>query len=177
MTPVKAYYVRKYGDPEREAEFSVRDGKRIEVYKWNEKQTDEGVTIYATAGANNWLGDGKAGCEFFIGLTPEADDIVEAVAEVGVDGNGTNEIPSSGDSITLSCPLWTGTKAKTFMFTCGHEILPPIQANGKSIEFVQLVPLFDSELRFKKENGEAALWEKFRQNVVPYWDPTRRSAF
>ena len=106
MTGVRAYYFGKYGDPDREAQFSDQSGKKIEVYKWAKNRTGEGVTIYATDGANNCLGDAAMGCEFFIGLTPDVDEIVEAVAEAGLCGNGTSEIPASGDTITLAYPLW-----------------------------------------------------------------------
>ena len=35
------------------------------------------------------------------------------------------------------------------------------------------MPLFDRELIYKKEHGEEALWEKFEEIDVPYWDSTR----
>lgn len=177
MTTIAGYYVSKYGDPERQAEFISSDGKRVEVYKWNEEQTGEGVTMYTTVGASESLGSGQAACEFFIGMTPAADSIVHALAEVALNGNGSDKAPSSGDTITLAYALWADTDARTFMFTDGDEVLPPISIRGKKIKFIQLVPLFDSELQYKKEHGEEALWKKFEVNEVPYWDSNREVAF
>ena len=63
------------------------------------------------------------------------------------------------------------------MFTDGRDILPPFQPDEKKIEFVQLVPLFESERQFKTENGEAALWTLFEKHEVPYWRSNRQKAF
>lgn len=170
-------YISKYGEPSRTAEFVSRAGPKILVYKWNEDQTDEGVTMYATDGASEVLGTGERSCEFFLGLTPAADDIVEALAEAAMEGNGSGQVPSSGDSITLAFDLWRGTKMRSFLFTDGSELIPSHLETSKRIDFIQLVPLFASELDFKSAHGESALWEKFKANTVPYWDSTRPPAF
>ena len=177
MSTISSYYIRKYGNPEREAEFVSPEGKKIEIFKWNEEQTGEGVTMYATIGASENIGNDQLVCEFFIGMTPAADHIVQALAEVALHGNGSDEVPSSGDTITLAYDLWEGTKARSFMFTDGEEILPPMSDGSKIIEFVQLVPLFDAELLYKKEHGEEALWDRFETKEVPYWNSDRDSAF
>jgi hypothetical protein len=178
MTTIAEYYHSKYGAPAREAEFTSPDGAVIQVFKWDEEQTDEGVTMYATLGANVALGDSSESCEFFIGMTPSADSIVVALAEVALHGNGSKDVPSSGDTISLAYELWKGTKAKSFMFTDGDEIVPPTKnEEGKPVGFIQLVPLFDSELSYKKNHGENALWERFEEKNVPYWDSSRGDFF
>lgn len=177
MTTISNYYISKYGNPEREAEFVSPEGKKILIYKWNEDQTGEGVAMYATIGASHSLGCEQHTCEFFIGMTPSADNVVQALAEVALHGNGSDKIPDSGDTLTLVYDLWEGTKAKSFMFTDGEEILPPLSENGKHVEFIQLIPLFDSELQYKKEHGEEFLWDRFEEKEVPYWDSSRESAF
>ena len=177
MPTISSYYINKYGNPEREAEFVSPEGKKVKIYKWNEEQTGEGVTMYATIGASENIGNDQSACEFFIGMTPAADNIVQALAEVALHGNGSDKVPSSGDTITLVYDLWEGTKARSFMFSDGEELLSPMSDGSKNIEFVQLVPLFDSELRYKKEHGEEALWKRFEAKEVPYWDSNRDSAF
>jgi hypothetical protein len=174
MTSIFKYYRSIYGEPAREAEYKSPEGKVIQVFKWDKNQTDEGVTMYTTLGASSILGDSTEGCEFFIGMTPEADSISDAIAEIALHGNGTKEIPGSGDTTTLAYELWAGTSAKSLIFTDGDEIISPIKnESGKQIWFVQLVPLFENELAYKRANGEEALWEKFEAIKVPYWDSTR----
>ncbi len=174
---ISSYYIEKYRKPQREAVFVAPAGDRIEIYKWDETQTGEDVAIYATLGANSVLGAPDAGCEFFIGLTPDADDIVEALAEVALHGNGTTRVPSRGDTITLAYPLWQSTEMRSFLFTDGTEIIEPATFGEKQITFLQLVPLFESELSFKEQHGESGLWKSFEKNLVPYWDSARKPAF
>lgn len=103
--------------------------------------------------------------------------VFEVLAEVAQDGNGTGKLPTAGDTITLAFDLWENTSARSFLFTNGGEaIIPPIQQNGKRVDFIQLVPLFPAEIAFKTNTGEAALWSHFEACQTPYWDPSRNSA-
>jgi hypothetical protein len=174
---ISEYYFGRFGTPIRQAEFISPSQKKIEIYKWNDSQTNLGVAVYATVGASGRLGDDCLGCEFFLGMLPAVDDIVDSLAEVAMHGNGTTNVPDSGDTITLACPLWPGTEAKSLMFTDGCEIIPPHKFKDKEIRFIQLVPLFDSELRFKRDHGEEALWRCFKSLGVPYWSPGRKEVF
>jgi hypothetical protein len=119
------------------------------------------------------LGDSLQSCEFFVGLSGNVDELAGSLAEVGLHGNGTSRVPVSGDSVTLSYPLWPGTAMRSFMFTDGAGLLPSYADSQHRIDFIQLVPLFDEELEFKKRKGEAALWRAFEAAGVPYWDPRR----
>lgn len=178
MTTIVKHYELLFGKPVREAEFKAPSGEVIKIYKWDQSQTDEGVTMYATLGASQVLGDSKGSCEFFIGMTPSCDSIANALAEVALHGNGTKNIPNSGDTISLDYTLWKETSAKNFMFTDGDEIISPIKDEmARLICFIQLIPLFDSELKFKKEKGEDALWLVFEEKEVPYWDSMRKGVF
>jgi hypothetical protein len=176
MDPASSVYFRKYGEPSRTAEFVSRGGSRIQIFKWTEDQTGEGVTMYATAGASETLGDGTQSCEFFVGLTPAVDEVAEALAEIALRGIGSTAVPSPGDTTTLSFPLWPGTRMQSMLFTDGSELIPSYTDATKRIDFIQLVPLFDSELDFKKKYGEKALWEKFESTKVPYWNSNRAPA-
>lgn len=177
MNDILDYYHSMYGIPAREAKFVASDGRVVYIYKWDELQTGEDVAIYATLGANKILGDTKQYCEFFIGIKPEVDSIADALAEIAIYGNGTNQVPSNGDTTTLAYNLWQGTLAKTFMFSNGSELIPSIELDsGKLVTFIQLVPLFDKELMYKKEYGEDGLWEKFEEMGVPYWESTRENS-
>ena len=41
------------------------------------------------------------------------------------------------------------------------------------VEFLQAIPLFDSELALKKEEGAETLLEQWRAGGVPFWNPSR----
>jgi len=177
MDNVFEYYEGRFGLPDRQADFKSPAGTAIEVFKWSEDRSGEGVAIYATSGASHIFGDDALGCEFFLGLTPEADDIVHALAEAALHGSGSPKVPDFGDSIALSYNLWQGTEARSFLFTNGDEIIQPTKIGSKELRFIQLVPLFDSELSYKKSKGEIALWKKFEEMTIPYWSSTRKRAF
>lgn len=177
MDSIEQYYLSLYGEPERKAKFVSPEGVTIEIFKWSEEQTDEGVAMYCTSGASSVLGDQKTSCEFFIGIAPAVDGIAPALAEVALHGAGSVHVPNSGDSITLAYDLWSGTKARSFLFTDGEEIIPAVSVDQKKIIFIQLVPLYDSELEFKRSRSEVALWQKFEELMVPYWDSAREKAF
>ena len=173
---VDDYYVKRYGEPCREARYISQNEDIIYIYKWGPEKTNEGVTIYATMGVSQILKTDKLACEFFIGIEPEIDGIVEALAETGIEGNGTRFPPNSGDTLTLSMPLWEGALVKTFMFSNGAGILPPIACGEYKINFIKLVPLFEDEILYKVKYGEDGLWKYFEKNNVPYWSSERTTS-
>lgn len=171
---VRECYTSLYGNPSREAEFVAPSGKVVEVLKWDAQATGEDVCIYATIGAC----DQSLGLlnEYFIGLSPEEDSIVYALAEIALYGNGTMKTPKTGDSVTLSSDVWQNTGMTSFLFTDGSGIIAPFAHGGVQISFVQVVPIYAEELEFKKKNGEKALWDLFEMQAVEYWNPCREQA-
>lgn len=177
MSEIYDYYCSLFGTPARQAEYKTAEGHAVSVLKWDEDQTDEGVVMYATIGGSRNLRSASEGCEFFIGLKPTVDDIASSLAEVALHGSGTSSIPGCGSTITLCQELWSGTTAKTFMFSDGCEIIRPMNStNGTRVRFLQLVPLFKDELAYKTAHGEEALWRKFELLGTPYWDSKRSNA-
>jgi len=175
---IKQHYLNRFGRPSREAEFEPKKGPIIEVWKWSENQTREGVCIYATIGAYAALSKNTKSCEFFIGLTPAADGIASALADVALNGVENKKKPSFGDTVTLKQTLWPETSIKTFLFTSGgSEIIEPLVGSTFEVDYIQLVPLYPAELDYKKKYGEDALWERFEQLQTPYWLSSRTSSF
>jgi len=171
---IRKHLEARFGKPSREASFVPPVGPTIEVLKWEKDASGEGVSIYATIGACEALVADERRCEFFVGLTPDVDDIAPALAEVALDGSGTGRVPNFGDTVTLAGPLWSQTQARTFLFASrGDQVIPNLQTAHGLIEFIQLVPLFANELKLKQKLGETGLWEHFKQTRVPYWDSRR----
>jgi Suppressor of fused protein (SUFU) len=173
---IRGYYESRYGEPDRIARFTTRQGRVLHIYKWRAEGNPEGVALYATDGARFIQQSGNSACEFFIGLLPEVDEIVTAVAEVAAAGNGSQSPPDIGDTVSLPFPLGVQGSIQTFLFSNGEVILPRLDKGNESIVFVKLVPLFPSELEFKKKFGEEALWDEFRARVVPFWSLCRERA-
>lgn len=162
-----------FGEPWHTARYRTGD-RSIRVFAWTPEQTGQGVYIFATLGAHAGVGNPDQGCEFFFGLTSCPEGLPDSLAEVALDGNGTDRIPQSGDTITLAFDLWQGTRARAYMFTDGgDEIIPPLEIGELRLDFIQLVPLFSEEVDFKTRRGEAALWQAFERVQLPYWDASR----
>jgi len=54
------------------------------------------------------------------------------------------------------------------------DIIQPLTlADGTHIEFLQALPIFDSELAYKTEHSAEALQERWHRTKVPFWDPNR----
>jgi hypothetical protein len=173
---IAKYYVTRFGPTTREAEFEPKRGPVIQVWKWDSASSKEGVAIYATLGASSSLVGDDRRCEFFLGLAPEADGVAESLAEVALHGTGTGKVPAPGDSVTLPEPLWPGTAMRSLLLGSHGEAIIPAMRDPTVVTFIQLVPLYAEELAYKKEHGDAALWNAFRSKTTPYWDPRRPPA-
>lgn len=56
------------------------------------------------------------------------------------------------------------------------EILPALELpDGVHVEFLQAVPMFESERRFKVAHGAEALMRRWEATGTPFWDPNRRA--
>ena len=112
-------------------------------------------------------------------LAYQSRDVAEAMAEVALHGSGQERVPRSGDSITLSFPLWKGSGMNMFLFRLDEEsdVIPRLKIKNLTVSFIKLVPIFRQELEFKQNYGEAALWDAFAQNTTPYWKVDRESTF
>lgn len=173
---VRAHYLSVWGEPSREAVFSLGEHK-IEIFKWSHDRTDEGVNLYATCGAGRVALSGSDGghrVEFVTGLLPEEDGIARGLAILGTYPLTGHSI-SYGESITLPDPLWPGGRMKSFLAVRPMEDLVRDLAlpDGSHVQFMNVVPVYESELKLR--NGRSAEWliGELNDNGVPWWDPRR----
>jgi len=63
----------------------------------------------------------------------------------------------------------------TFLITRPRsDLLPPLELpDGTTVEFLQAIPIFESERAYKKEHGVDKLMECFAEAHTPFWDPDR----
>jgi hypothetical protein len=148
----------------------------VEVYKWDPEATPEGVALYATIGASELplVGHDPAHrAEFFVGLLPAKDDIARPLAMLASHSAHEKTALDHGHTVIFLEPFWAGTSLRTFLVMRPvSEILPTLGLpGGVHVEFLQAIPLFQSELAFKKANGAEALLRRWEESGVPFWDP------
>lgn len=175
---VAAHYRALWGEPSRKAEFTAF-GHRVEVYKWSEDANPEGVNLYATIGCSVYpiVGfNSEHRLELYAGLLPAADDVAKPLAMVALDPILHNTPLSEGHTITYPEPLWRGTAMNSVLIMRPVEpIIPPLRTAGVHVDFLQVVPIFASELAVIRRAGHRGLLAHWQRKRVPLWDP-RRSA-
>ena len=178
---VQQWYRSKWGEPARRAEFRGVDGLLAEVLKWDSAATGEGVTLYTTVAACDYVMDAAHPghrIELVLGLRPERDEIASHLAALALYPKRKGVILGHGHTIPSDEPFWTGTEMHHFVIARG--LVPIIETmavgNGIHVEFLQVTPIFESELAYKKKHGFEALRDHWKQHRVQYWNPDRGAA-
>jgi hypothetical protein len=179
LDAVRDVYRARWGDPSRQAAFRTGDDQ-IEIFKWDAASNGLGVDLYATLGASaEHMPGGEPGhcVEYFVGLQPGRDDIASPLAALGLFARREGEFVDHGHTVPADGPLWPGTQMSTFLVLRQiGEILPALELpNGVHVEFLQAVPVFESERRFKVAHGAEALMQRWEATGTPFWDPNRRA--
>lgn len=176
LEPVRDLYRARWGEPARTARFEVA-GFAIEVLKWDADATTEGVTMYATVGASAWPIVGRAAShrvEYFLGLLPACDDVASAFAALGLYAAREGVEVDHGHTVPAGGSLWPGTGMSAFLVVRPlADFLPPFEMPDAHVDFLQAIPLYESERAFKAVHGAEALLERWERAGVPFWDPRR----
>jgi hypothetical protein len=177
LDAVRQHYVAVLGEPSRRASYKI-DSYPAEVFKWDAAANPHGVGFYASIGASR---DPLSGLypshrvEFFVGFLPEQDGVARPLAMVALDPVLHGSALGPGQTVTYPEPLWLGTEMCSFLILRPQvQIVPDLVfSDGVHVEFLQLVPIFASELEFKVAHGADALMAELEQACVPFWDPNR----
>ena len=175
---VRDAYRARWGDPCREAAFRT-GGHKVEVYKWDAASNGQGVDLYATLGASaEDMPGAEPGhrVEYLVGLQPGRDEIASALAGLGLFARREGQTVDHGHTVPADGPLWPGTEMRTFLVLrqMGEVLAALVFRNGVHLEFLQAVPVFDSERRFQVAQGTEALLQRWEAAGTPFWDPRRR---
>jgi len=166
-----------WGKPSRSARFTV-ERRTVDVLRWDPNSTPDGLALYLTVGASEWPvpgGSADRRIEFVTSLLPARDEIAEPLAALslysilqGVTVDHGNTVPSEG-------PLWRRSAMNILLVTRPRVgFLPAIESpDGSHLQFLQAIPIFESERAYKKEYGTDALLECFAEAHTPFWDPDR----
>ena len=174
---VRDLYVARWGEPSRKAAFRVA-GLEVEVYKWKAEVNPEGVTLYATIGSSAHAvagRDTKHRVEYFLGLLPPRDAVASPLAALALYSRREGVALGHGDTVPADGPLWPGTDMRCFLVLRPlSNVIPPLElADGMHVEFMQAIPIFESELAYKARHGAKDLLEHWQQTGVAFWDPGR----
>ena len=173
---VRDLYVAHWGEPSRKATFRAA-GYEIEIFKWDAEANPEGVAIYATIGSSAYHADGSSihRVEYFTGLLPPNDAVASPLAALALYPIREGAELDHGHTVPAAGPLWPGTNMRHFLILRPrNEVLPPlVLSEGVHVEFLQAIPLFESELGWKARYGTNALIEHWSKARIPFWDPGR----
>jgi Suppressor of fused protein (SUFU) len=166
-----------WGKPARSSRFQV-DHYSVEVLKWEAKSNPENVTLYVTIGASAWPLPGRPAeerLEFFTGLLPARDEVANSLAALSLYSVREGVVLEHGNTVPSNGPLWRGSAMSTFLITRPRsDLLPPLESSdGSRVDFLQAIPIFESERAYKKEHGVDGLMECFAEAHTPFWDPDR----
>ena len=180
LQAVSDLYLARWGQPSRTATFQVGEFA-VDIYKWNAETTREGVNLYATVGASarQMVGrDPLHRTEFFIGLLPAMDAVASPLAALALYSAREGVPVGHADTVPAGGPLWLGTEMCRFlvMRPISDIIQPLTLADGTHLEFLQALPIYESEFVYKKDHGAEALLERWEQSQVPFWNPSRSPA-
>lgn len=174
---VRDLYIARWGEPSRKAAFRVA-GLEVEVYKWNAGANPEGVTLYATIGSSAHpvaAHDTKHRVEYFLGLLPPRDAVASPLAALALYSKREGVAVGHGDTVPADGPLWPGTDMRRLLVLrpLSNVISPLELADGMHVEFMQTLPIFESELAYKARHSTKELLEHWQKAEVAYWDPGR----
>jgi hypothetical protein len=151
-----------------------------EVLKWDGATTGEGVTLYTTLGASDQPMDSAHighRVEFFIGLRPERDQIASPLADLALYPTRQRVVVDHGHTIPADKPFWPGTAMHHFLVS--RTVIPIIEPleleDGTHVEFLQVMPIFESELSYKRQHGADGLLARWKQREVAFWNPDRQA--
>jgi hypothetical protein len=176
---VRDHYIARWGPPSRRATFGV-DGLDAEVLKWDAASNPEGVNLYATVGASARPMpdvDATHRIEFFIGFLPAQDGIASSLAALALFPARQGVALDHGHTVPANGPLWPGTDRRCLLVLRQRgDVIGTLEApDGIHVEFMQAIPISESELAYKKRHGADSLLAKWEESAVPFWDPDRDS--
>lgn len=176
---VRRHYQSVIGPPSAEERFSL--DVTVSVLTWRAGDNPHGLFIYATLGASAFPlpPDLTHRIEMHVVLSRPVAEIGRRIAAAAMFHE--KEIVDSGHTITFDEPLWPGGNMRTLWLInqsrLGYEhLVPKLILPEAPVEFLMAVPVFPSEVEFKREFGSERLWDEFARLRVPFQNPDRPAA-
>lgn len=175
---VRQHYRERWGEPSVVFNFEDAEDGTVDVWKWGVESTNEGVGIYATVGASLWptnSGRPLHRTEYFMPMLPPMDGAAELLAKLALYARQRGVEIDHGHTVASIGPLWPGVVMERVLILrqSGSVISPLLLSDGVHVEFLETIPIYESEREFKTQYGVEALLQRWRENDVPYWTITR----
>jgi hypothetical protein len=166
---VSELVVAKWGPPDRRARFT-QGAVSIEVYKFEAATTGEGVVIYVTV-TSGPSPSGHWG-EFMLGLDVAHDEVAAPLASLSAYARATPL--HHGDTVPIGDPPWPGSGFSRFLVMRQVDsVLGPFRVGDRSVEYLTVIPVYESEVEVKAKVGADALIDRFRSQGVAFWKADR----
>jgi hypothetical protein len=174
---VRALYVARWGEPSKDTRFKGTECE-TEILEWNKDMNPEGVRLYATVGASALAivgSDTNHRVEFFLGLLPAKDAVASPLAALACYPVREGVALDHGHTVPSDAPLWPGTDMRRLLVLRPiNDIIPALELpDGLHVEFLQAIPIFESEFAYKAQHDAEALLRRWEESKVPFWDPDR----
>jgi suppressor of fused protein SUFU len=113
--------------------------------------------------------------EYFLGLLPPRGAVASPLAALTLYSVREGIAVNHGDTVPADGPLWPGTDMPRFLVLrpIGDVVSPLELPDGMHVEFMQAIPIFETELAFKARHGASELLEYWQESGVAFWNPVR----
>jgi suppressor of fused protein SUFU len=112
--------------------------------------------------------------ELIVGFHPEDDSIADPLATLALTSTSEDPHLLDGHTVTFPEPILPGRAFRSFLLIKSPTpVIDDLNVSEFHVTFLQVVPLFASELEFKKAHSVDHLLSLWQTNRHPFWDPQR----
>lgn len=177
LDEVRDHYLAAFGPPTG-SDAIRRDGVDIEICRWPAPPGYPG-TLVATLGGAAVISPPpfeSHRLEFYALLSPSLPLIGHVLADLAT--YPLSERAGLGDSHTVDFqrPLSDlNGMHHVLLIRPNDDFLPSLTSTVSDVhvEFLEVIPVFESEVVFKKKHGVGVLFETWEGRDVPFWNPGR----
>lgn len=174
---VRDHYVSTFGPP-TDSDTIQREGVDVEICRWPAPPGYPGTLVATLGGAAvpspHPLESHR--CEFYALLSPGLPLIGHILADLAT--YPVSEGARLGDSHTVDFqrPLSDlNDMHQVLLIRPNDDFLPAFasKVSDMHVEFLEVIPVFRSEVVFKQQHGVGALFETWEARKVAFWNPGR----
>jgi hypothetical protein len=146
----------------------------ITTYKWTDK-CDWGVYVTTTATNCGFINVSKRRVEFYLGINKDIYETSDLLTGLTAELLDVETLPAAGETFDNIAPLWSSTAMTALLLAqVGSIQFPSIIVDGVCVSFLKVIPIYRSELVYKKAFGHHDLLEKMRTSETEYWNINRK---
>ncbi|TNB72979.1 suppressor of fused domain protein [Arthrobacter sp. BB-1] len=173
---LREHYVAVVGSEPEHHEMRTRSGESVGVFEWPKGASRMGVHLYASAGATrHGPGAGKHAVELFLGVNTGSDAVKEGFANMILSVLKSNTVPQHGVFVAGNWKVIKGRQFTGWVLTeRPDDLIPELQlAGGRHVVFLDALPVFPEEARYRHGNRSDELFEIWEEIGLKSWDLDR----